>query len=150
MGHLLNISVAACALSVGTGSQSLLWPRNWRWVRELRVVSSLFCDAAAPRPADSRSCAPPASLAPASSARNTARCPVPCVQRGGWCCPCPELRAVGAQIFLRHFVFLGPNFAKFVCEFYLRSDFVLQNERKQSRTTSYFVKVARHFCVGGV
>ena len=45
-------------------------------------------------------------------------------------CPGPELRAAGAQILLRYFVFRGPNFAKFGCKFYFRTDFVLHFEMR--------------------
>ena len=52
-------------------------------------------------------------------------------RRGGrGSCPGPELRAAGAQILLRYFVFRGPNFAKFGCKFYFRTDFVLHFEMR--------------------
>ena len=47
--------------------------------------------------------------------------------------PCPEFRAAGAQTFLCHFVFLSPNFAKFVRELYLQTDCTLEIERRNSR-----------------
>ena len=66
-------------------------------------------------------------------------------------CPCPELRAVGAQIFLRYSSFFSAQISRNLCaNFICALISCCKNERKQSRTTLYFVKVARNFCVGGV
>ena len=64
----------------------------------------------------------------------------------GWAShyPLPELRAAGAQICFRYFVFLSPKFTKVVCDIYFEQIACRKTNKSAQRTIDFFAPDQHH------